>query len=143
MSNVRSPKVPHIRTSNSLAELAALALAVTSEAVEIVLVPDCGLWAQQKGVQLGSRSPRAMAVRRQSDGQALVVMRAEYEQEHLDDQAAALLIAGWRDQATEVREEKSFLRFLVLHELAHLLNNWGQEQEQDCNEWAFERLGWK
>jgi hypothetical protein len=33
-----------------------------------------------------------------------------------------------------------FLKHLVLHELAHLANNWGQEHENDCDRWAFERL---
>jgi hypothetical protein len=73
---------------------------------------------------------------------AVVVMRSTYEAGHLEEQASALLCAGWEDQAAEVKDPGLFLRFLVLHELAHLTNNWGQEHEQDCNEWAFKKLGW-
>lgn len=35
---------------------------------------------------------------------------------------------------------KLFLRHTVLHELAHLENNWGQAYEDECDSWAFERL---
>ena len=33
-----------------------------------------------------------------------------------------------------------FLQHLVLHELAHLENGWGQEREDDCDAWAFDKL---
>jgi hypothetical protein len=36
---------------------------------------------------------------------------------------------------------EKFLEHLVLHELAHLQNDWGQERENDCDAWAFEKMG--
>lgn len=33
-----------------------------------------------------------------------------------------------------------FLRHLVLHELAHLANNWDQSMEAECDQWASDRL---
>jgi len=35
---------------------------------------------------------------------------------------------------------QAWLDFLVLHELAHLENKWGQEREDDCDSWAMERF---
>lgn len=131
-----------IETAPHLSELAALAASVSEEPVEFLLVPDCGAWAENCGMKLPNRSPRGLAVRRRTDSRAIVVLRESYEEEHIADQASALLIAGWEDQSAEVRQPVSFLQFLVLHEIAHLVNDWGQEHEQDCNEWAFQRLGW-
>jgi hypothetical protein len=47
-------------------------------------------------------------------------------------------------RAREVLDSpETFLCHLVLHELAHLENNWGQDQEGQCDAWAFEKLGLK
>lgn len=129
-------------TASYMEELDALVANIAQEPMEIMLVDDCGEWARDNGISVANPSPRAMAVRRTSDGRAYVVMRRVYEDEHIEQQASALLVAGWKDQALEVKEPGLFLRFLVLHELAHLLNDWGQEHEQDCNKWAFRVLGW-
>ncbi|MFM2276243.1 MAG: hypothetical protein RL211_2115 [Pseudomonadota bacterium] len=131
-----------IETASHVSELAALADSVSGEPVEFLLVPDCGVWAESCGMKIQNRSPRGLAVRRRTDSRAIVVLRENYEEGHIADQASALLVAGWADQSAEVRQPASFLRFLVLHELAHLVNHWGQEHEQDCNEWAFQKLGW-
>lgn len=134
-----------IETTSHVSELAALAASVSGEPVEFLLVPDCGAWAVSCCMEVPNRSLprlRGIAVRRRSDSRAIVVLRDNYDQEHIEDQVSALLVAGWLDQSDEVRQPVSFLKFLVLHELAHLVNHWGQEHEQDCNAWAFQKLGW-
>lgn len=35
---------------------------------------------------------------------------------------------------------QEWMNFQVLHELAHLENQWAQEREDDCDEWAMERF---
>lgn len=46
----------------------------------------------------------------------------------------------WKTRRVLTTPEQ-FLEHLVLHELAHLENNWGQERESDCDAWAFEKMG--
>lgn len=51
--------------------------------------------------------------------------------------------------AIRIKDDRSFdllttpLRFaihLVLHEIAHIKNNWPQDREIDCDRWAFEHI---
>ena len=35
-----------------------------------------------------------------------------------------------------------FVRHTVLHEIAHLINNWNQSREGDCDKWAFDQLAY-
>ena len=130
-----------IETSTQLPDLKLLAEAATSTSVAFLLVDNCAAWAADHGCPVSS-DPNAMAVRRRSDGQPTVILRSAYTADHIERVSGSLWAAGWPDQSEEVKEPAACLRFLVLHELAHLVNDWGQEREQDCNEWAFRRLGW-
>jgi len=130
-----------IATTEHLPALNQLASEQTESTVEFLVVEDCATWSTEHGIAVHS-NPNAMALRRHRDGAFIIVLREAYDAQHIQNTSQALLFAGWVREAEEVREPSAFLRFLVLHELAHLLNQWGQEREQECNEWAFHRLGW-
>ena len=51
---------------------------------------------------------------------------------NIKNTSQALLFAGWVREAEEVKQPSAFLRFLVLHELAHLLNNWGKSMSKSA-----------
>jgi hypothetical protein len=51
-------------------------------------------------------------------------------------------VGGFEALAERLVTPELFLEHLALHELAHLVNDWGQEAEEDCDDWAFRKMGW-
>lgn len=70
-----------------------------------------------------------------------VVMRDVISRDEIEGVLSLLDFQGYANEARGLRENpERFATHLFLHELAHLENNWGQEREMDCDDWAFERL---
>lgn len=40
-----------------------------------------------------------------------------------------------------LKTEKQFIKQRVLHEVAHVVNSYNDDQEQKCDEWALEEMG--
>lgn len=75
--------------------------------------------------------PRTISVNEQlSVIFAIMAREASNRNSRLSDHARYLLSSG----------SINFLNHLVLHEIAHIKNRWGQNKETDCDIWAFERL---
>lgn len=57
-------------------------------------------------------------------------------QSHLD----AIYLRGFENVEEVITNSDEFLLHLVLHEVAHIKNNWHQNRESDCDRWAFDKL---
>ncbi len=44
------------------------------------------------------------------------------------------------EHADEIDTPEAYLEHLVLHEVAHIANNWGQDKETECDLWVYEQL---
>lgn len=44
------------------------------------------------------------------------------------------------EHADEIGTSFEYLKHLVLHEVAHIMNNWTQEQETDCDLWVWKQM---
>jgi len=44
------------------------------------------------------------------------------------------------EHADEISSSVEYLMHLVLHEVAHIKNNWTQERETDCDLWVWEQM---
>ena len=110
-----------------------------SQPVSLVIVDDVEEWA--RGVKGASGNPAAMAVVEHPSGAWRIVMRRELSEERIRGVLDRLFFGGYLKAEESLQEPRVFLEHLVLHELAHLQNNWGQDKEEDCDGWAFERLG--
>jgi hypothetical protein len=44
------------------------------------------------------------------------------------------------EDADSIEDGRRFLMHLVLHEIAHVKNRWGQDRESDCDVWAHQEL---
>lgn len=42
--------------------------------------------------------------------------------------------------AAEIETPEAYLEHLVLHEVAHIKHNWGQDRETDCDLWVYDQL---
>lgn len=111
-----------------------------TQAVSLEIVPDVAEWAKANHVTVvGNPIATSLPVRGQLP--RAVVVRAKLSEGDLSGVLGRLDFSGHWGETREMRKDLvMFLRHLVLHELAHLENNWGQSREDDCDEWAFARL---
>jgi hypothetical protein len=107
--------------------------------VDLVVVDDVAEWASsRKGNATGN--PPAMAIADPSSGRWGIVLRRTIDAPWVASILDRIEV-GANCKAREVLSTPQlFARHLVLHELAHLENEWGQERENDCDAWAFERM---
>lgn len=111
-----------------------------TQEISLEIVLDVAEWAKAnhvivKGNPIGTSIP----VRGQQP--RAVVVRAQLNEEDLAGVLGRLDFRGhWNETRVMRNSPVMFLRHLVLHELAHLENNWDQSREDDCDKWAFERL---
>jgi hypothetical protein len=131
----------HIPDSSLFAaDLAQVLAEHSDEPIEILFVDDVLAWcSERKGECNGN--PTAMAIRDSVTGQAGILIRRDIDADRIDGIHGRLLFGGFESRAARLDTPESFLRHLVLHELAHLANDWAQDAEEDCDEWAFRRMG--
>jgi len=111
-----------------------------SAPVDLMIVEDVAEWAKGR-IGNATGNPIAMSVVATPSGAWGIVMRREMSAEQIRGVLDRMVFGGYLNAAELLNEPRKFLEHLVLHELAHLQNQWGQEREDDCDEWAFERAG--
>jgi hypothetical protein len=111
-----------------------------TRSVDLIIVEDIAEWARtRKGNAVGN--PPAMAVTDGETGRWGILLRRSIEEDWVSSILARIEFGGFDGAQSLLDSPEVFLRPLVLHELAHLENSWGQELEADCDAWAFEKLG--
>ena len=108
-------------------------------AVDLLIVPDIAAWAKDR-CSNARGNPIAMAVVDQDSGGWGVLVRSSICSQQIQSVIDRIEYSGQFNASELLNTEARFLRHTVLHELAHLANNWDQLHEDDCDEWAFLRL---
>jgi hypothetical protein len=105
-----------------------------------MLVESVAAWCSERGAE-NPPDPIAMALRCGETRRAGVLIQSSIRDDRMQSAIDRMLFGDHGDLPDQLRGNAAlFLSHLVLHELAHLTNNWGQEREDDCDRWAFERL---
>lgn len=108
--------------------------------VAFEIVPDVAEWAKANHI-IVTGNPIGTSIPVRGQLPRAVVVRAKLNEE---DMLAVLGRLDFRGHWSETRKMRKnpvmLLCHLVLHELAHLENNWDQSREDDGDDWAFERL---
>lgn len=67
--------------------------------------------------------------------------------QEIDDSIMALAVRGHVAEipklcrhADEIKSPLDYLKHLVLHEVAHMKNDWHQDRETDCDLWVYEQM---
>lgn len=107
--------------------------------VELIFVQDIAEWAASRYGNLRG-NPVAMAIRNAATDGAGILIRQSIDESQVDSILSRMEFGGFDHARATLSLPEQFMRHLVLHELAHLVNNWGQDREDDCDQWAFERL---
>ena len=120
-------------------DLEALLAEHASEPVTLLIVPSVGDWAKDK-VAGFTCDPAGLALRAHGTSAATIVVRHKITEEQADSIVGRTLLGGHPQAFHRLGTPEQFARHLILHELAHLENNWGQDREDECDTWAFDRL---
>jgi hypothetical protein len=107
--------------------------------VALLIVPDISEWAIERCTNAKGNPPAMAVVDQATRGWGVLVRRAmnAAEVKSILDRIAW---NGRHAAHSALCSPSVFLRHVVLHELAHLANGWEQDKEDDCDDWAFERL---
>jgi hypothetical protein len=107
--------------------------------VQLVVVDDVAEWASSRKGNLKGNPPAA-AVTDPTTGTWGIVLRRKIDAPWVASVLDRIELGGHPKVLAVLCSPRQFARHLVLHELAHLENGWGQERENDCDAWAFERM---
>jgi len=121
------------------ARLEALVQRYASRPVHLFVVDDIEEWASKRSGNVKGNPPATSVVDSKTGAWGIVIRRC-IDRPWMKSIIDRVELSGIQDSARTLSKPEVFLRHLVLHELAHLENGWGQERENDCDVWAYERL---
>jgi len=107
--------------------------------VQLIVVPDPAGWAAAHAPHL-PEFRWAIALRDEVSGSAAIVARQHFTKDQASSIVGRVAISCVEDAFHLLSSPQQFAKHLVLHELAHIENGWGQDRESDCDRWAMERL---
>jgi hypothetical protein len=111
-----------------------------AESVQIIFIDDVDEWCVARNGQCAGNPP-AMAIRYSPSNEAAILIRRGIDAVTVRGIKDRMFVCGLELLSARLDEPEAFLTHLALHELAHLVNGWGQAQECDCDEWAFRAMG--
>lgn len=107
--------------------------------VSLLIVADIAHWSLEH-CRNATDNPIAMAVVDSASQGWGIVVRRSMDDHQIKGVLDRISFVGTYRAHDLLNTVERFLRHTVLHELAHLTNNWDQSREDDCDSWAFERL---
>jgi hypothetical protein len=120
-------------------ELESLLAQYAHEPIELMIVPDIAEWTRgRKGNFSGN--PPGMAIRDAETEAAAILLRRNITQEAAESIVDRVCLGGHPNVRRRLVSGSALAKHLVLHELAHLENDWSQDMEDACDAWAFERM---
>jgi hypothetical protein len=108
------------------------------EQVDLMVVESVRKWCEERG-GINPPDPLGMAIRCVETGRAGILLRASMSAGDIQSTIDRIEFGPSCDLAPRLNSPFIYLAHLVLHELAHL-RGLEQEREDDCDQWAFDRL---
>lgn len=107
--------------------------------VDLLIVPDIEAWSKGR-CSNAKGNPIAVAIVDGATGGWGILLRQDIDESSVRSVLDRIAFGGHHDVYKRLTTPAVFLQHLVLHELAHLSHGWDQTHENDCDDWAFERL---
>lgn len=115
---------------------------------EVLLVPDIAAWRAEHvicgSVGADDSNPIGQSLWGSEDAPNRILLKTPLAENVIQDHLFALYLSGFRRVHYAIEDNITFVKHLVLHEVAHIKHNWGQDHEKDCDRWALRQLRrWK
>lgn len=129
-----------------LAEHEQLIRSIVGHYIEacVEIVPDIAEWcAEHSGrnyVASEMDNPIGKALWNSPVEPNRILLRNHITEQQIENHLLALHMKGFVDVYERIQDEKSFMKYLVLHEVAHIKHDWRQNHETACDRWAFDEL---
>ena len=130
-------KIPDINTRPYLTELRALAHRSELD-VDVEIVPSIQDWCHAHGVPEDSPFRKGKIIRSDQSGRYTILLPETITSDMVSSAITALECRGFGAQIHVLSDARGFLRYVVLHEIAHGLEH--SRSEDACDQWAFEQL---
>jgi hypothetical protein len=129
-----------LRTSEALPELRALASSHLGE-LDVEVVPSIRDWCDRRGLAETNLFRCGAVFRSRETGRYLVLLAELITTDMQSSVKTAMQIRGNLSdrQLAFLAEPENFARHLLLHEVAHALDD--RRSEEECDSWAFSQLG--
>lgn len=82
-----------------------------------------------------------MACWNSSTEKPLIRLKTNISAEEIDNDLTVVWMNGSKDIHNYLHNERDFLIHLVLHEVCHVLHDWENDKEHDCDRWALQQAG--
>ena len=128
---------PSIRPSEHMDEILELVRRSGLEA-DVLVVPSIQDWCRENGVEEESPFRTGKCLKNVATGRHLILLPNVISDEMASSVRFAMEFRGFSGAVAQLTEPMTFLRHLVLHEIAHGLDE--KRSEQECDRWAFKQL---
>lgn len=105
-----------------------------------VIITDISTWCRDRGKEVDPFRA-AMAIRDGQSRKAGILIAKRITSEMIATVKTCIELNGFKAEVEALKTEQDFLTHTILHEIAHLLNNWTQQEESLCDRWAFTKMG--
>ncbi len=112
----------------------------STQTVDLLIEDDIAAWAAKRHGNMPGNPPAAAIVNK-ANGSWIILLRRTIDRDWTLSILDRIDLGGFSQVKEVLNTPEMFLKHLVLHELAHLMNDWHQDKENECDAWAFESLG--
>ena len=127
-----------IDTADYLEELRTLASRYDLPIEAMEAVPSIQGWCQKRNAPEESPFRTARLLRNDNTGCYLILLARLITADMVSSVTGAMLLRGFASEVELLSDARAFLWHLLLHEIAHGLDE--ARSEADCDRWAFEQL---
>lgn len=107
----------------------------------VLIIDNVPGWCRRHNIEEYNPSRTARAFRVQQNGKGVILLASLITPPMRRSVEVFIERSGYPEEVKALREDRNFLQHLVLHEIAHLNYDWGEEEETLCDKWAFEMMG--
>ena len=107
-------------------------------ACDVEIVPSIQVWSETHGVAEESPFRTGKIVRNTQTGQYVILLPECITSDMVSSVVVAMELRGLTGETDQLSDSLAFVRHLVLHEIAHGLDD--TRTEEACDRWAFDQL---
>lgn len=105
---------------------------------DVEIVPSIQEWCKRHGIPEDNPSRTGKTLKNLASGRHLILLLDVITDDMCCSAKSVMELRGFAGVFQELAEPRTYLRHLVLHEIAHGLDS--DRSEQDCDRYAFEQL---